>query len=286
MKTNIKYILISVVIFLLLVISYFVLTSGSSKINVSKTQTTTIINKTFFNQSSYVNINNFTYSIYFDNVNWSKYSTSSCSSSSVFSQNAVYCSNVTSLINTSTVKVMFYFKNNLNATLYLNKTPITSFNLNPSSIVNCTPSIIKPSSNFSCTITSENKGILPNMLLNNNFNLNYCYNSCNAAIYSSSVSYQVSATPSKNNIPFNYNYIVNITKVANTTYSYSGVFEVPINLVLENITTLTNGFSLKNTTPSLPINFTGGTGKQLHITLQLPNKSYNGSLKLKLVYSN
>ncbi|MGC8479107.1 MAG: hypothetical protein ACP5M9_00345 [Candidatus Micrarchaeia archaeon] len=289
MKTKIKYILTIVIIIIILVSAFFVITLENQVKNtqITSTSVANFTNNTTTNNVLYVTIKNFTYSVYFKNVNWSQYSNSTCNIFNATPQRPIICYKVNSSINTSSEKLILFFKNNLNTTLYLNTNSIILLNLNSNNFASCGTLIIAPLSNFNCTIISKRNGIFPKMSINSNFQISYCYYSCNTTNLNSLFgTFKTIAIPLDNNTPFNYTYIVDLNKSANSLFSYSGTFIVPVNLTLENLSSLTSGFYIKNVTPQLPLNFTGGVGKIIRIAIKFPNKSYNGNLAIKLVYNS
>ncbi len=289
MKIKINYILTGLIVIILLV-SIFYLTNLKNQVKnvqTNSTTTTSFTNNSTTTTISYLTIKNFTYSIYFKNVNWSKYSNSSCTFFNTVYQKSISCYKVTSLINTSSIKLTLFFKNTLNTSLYLNNNVIELLDPNPENFTGCGPLIINPSNDFNCTVILKNNNILPKMSISRNFEISYCYKSCNNTnINYLTGSFQTIAVPYNDNTPFNYTYAINLTKPSNSLFSYSGTFQVPINLTLENVSSLTSGFYVENVTPNLPLNFTGNVGKTLHIAIQLPNTYYDGNLALKLVYSS
>lgn len=290
MKTKIKCIFIAFAIFLLLLMILLIhpttiKNQNTKNISITNVTTTPISTKNLSIQTSYVTIKNFTYSTYFENISWSNYTSYTCNLSDITTANSIYCDGVTTLINTTNVKLTLFFKNSLNNTMYINQTPIQLFGFKSHST--CSTSTVKPFSEFNCTVIFQNKNLLPGSNINNNFNFYYCNKICNNSNIYTTFGYSTSyLIPSKNNIPFNYTYEINLTKATNTTYNYSGPFVTPSSLKLENILSLNRGFIVKNIIPQIPINFTADTPKTIYIALQFPNNTYTGNVALKLVYSN
>ncbi len=299
-----KYTLIAAGVVIIVALFIFLIYTTVSYKNITKTvNNTTSISTTStipnLLPKGVVYIKNLSYLVSFQDINWSIYSSSSCN----LNTNGIMCYNAYTSLNasTKTLKMSVFLKNNLNSTIYLNNNSFTLLSLNqyPMSTGSCVNQTTNKKTNIlfnnsitQCTILVNDSKFLPGTPLTSKFSIAYylCHN-LQCTSFSNSSTYLVNGNFNTTIIPTEKNPIINITSPVNLEeaqgliYTYPAVFETPIALKLSSMASITSGFEVANITPSLPIIFSPGNQKLLHISLSIPTYNYTGNLSIRLNFT-
>ncbi len=300
---NKKYTLISAGIVIIIAFYLFFIYTTATYNDMIRTTNVTSISTTStipnLLPKGVVYIKNMSYLVSFHGINWSSYSSSSCN----INTNSITCYGAFTSLNasTQTLKLGIFLKNNLNSSIHLtnNSYILLSSNQYPIGTGSCInkitgkkTNILFNNSTILCTILVNDSKFLPGTPLTSKFSIAYylcnnlqCNTLSNSSLYLANGIFNTTIIPTEQNPLVTITSPVNLEEAQGSIYTYAGVFETPIALKLNNVTSITSGFEVTNITPSLPIFFTQGNQKLLHISLSIPNYNYTGSLSLRLNFT-
>jgi hypothetical protein len=302
-----KYISISagivVIVALLVLITYMATAHQNIAKNNSATTSVPVTSIKNILPKGVVYIKNIFYLVSFQGVNWSAYSSSSCNTNI----NGVTCYNASSILNTSTqsLKIKISLENKLGFSVYLENNSFIFASSAPylSGSGNCINQstgrkigMLPNNAVASCVITFNNSKngseFLPGTYLAPEFSVVYhlcsnlqCSNLSDSSLHLINGNFSATIIPTERNPIINITSRVNLEEAQGLIYTYPAVFETPIALKLSGITAITSGFEVANITPSLPIIFTPGNQKLLHISLSIPTYNYTGNLSIRLNFT-